>query len=188
MSMGDLGNGQKRKQRQTQERNHRKSTRLCGALTLGTCLKCVKQDASSSKNTQYWMRCICKRYPYTGSTVLCCGKTMSFELRLNCGIMAHLLYFRRLLLVSLAALAVTSVGSMAQEHQPVPLKPGVPGMGSNHRLILKDGTFQMVRQYEIVGDRVRYLSQERGEWEDASRSCGLGCDQKMGAEPCQPAC
>jgi hypothetical protein len=91
---------------------------------------------------------------------------MRFELRLNCGVMAHLLYLRRLLLVSLAALALTPVGSIAQEHQPVPLKPGVPGMGSNHRLILKDGTFQMVRQYEIVGDRVRYLSQERGEWEE----------------------
>jgi hypothetical protein len=50
--------------------------------------------------------------------------------------------------------------------KPLPLKPGVPGMGKNHRLILKDGSFQMVRDYQIVGDRVRYLSQERGEWEE----------------------
>jgi len=42
----------------------------------------------------------------------------------------------------------------------------VPGTGSNHRLILKDGSFQMVRDYQIVGDRVRYLSQDRGEWEE----------------------
>lgn len=53
-----------------------------------------------------------------------------------------------------------------QNSQPTPLKPGVPGMARNHRLILKDGNYQMVRDYQIVGDRVRYLSQERGEWEE----------------------
>lgn len=50
--------------------------------------------------------------------------------------------------------------------KPLELKPAVPGMGKNHRLILKDGSYQMVRDYQIVGDRVRYLSQERGEWEE----------------------
>jgi len=50
--------------------------------------------------------------------------------------------------------------------QPLPLKPAVPGTGRNLRLILKDGSYQMVRDYQIVGDRVRYLSQERGEWEE----------------------
>ena len=39
-------------------------------------------------------------------------------------------------------------------------------MGRNHRLILKDGSYQLVRDYQIVGERVRYLSQERGEWEE----------------------
>ena len=56
--------------------------------------------------------------------------------------------------------------SQGQNSQSVPLKPSVPGMGRNHRLILKDGSYQMVRDYQIVGDRVRYLSQERGEWEE----------------------
>jgi hypothetical protein len=53
-----------------------------------------------------------------------------------------------------------------QSSKPLPLQPGVPGMGKNHRLILKDGSYQMVRDYQIVGQRVRYLSQERGEWEE----------------------
>src|SRR5580658_8182834 len=60
--------------------------------------------------------------------------------------------------------------SQGQSSQPVPLKPGVPGMARNHRLILKDGNYQMVRDYQIVGDRVRYLSQERGEWEELPAS------------------
>ncbi|MGA3130903.1 MAG: hypothetical protein ABSD59_08895 [Terracidiphilus sp.] len=56
--------------------------------------------------------------------------------------------------------------SQGQNSKPLPLKPDLPGMGKNHRLILKDGSYQMVRDYKIVGDRVRYLSQERDEWEE----------------------
>jgi hypothetical protein len=40
------------------------------------------------------------------------------------------------------------------------------GQPSRQRLILKDGTWQVVTKYEVKGDRVHYFSAERGEWED----------------------
>ncbi len=39
-------------------------------------------------------------------------------------------------------------------------------LGATVRLYLKDGTYQLVREYEKKEDRVRYFSVERGEWEE----------------------
>ena len=39
-------------------------------------------------------------------------------------------------------------------------------VAANIKLFLKDGTFQLAREYKVEGDRVSYLSVDRGEWEE----------------------
>jgi len=84
--------------------------------------------------------------------------------------MARARYLCCLLGLGLSVLCRTSARAQTSdqpERKQLPIQQSAtPGMGSNHRLILKDGNYQVVRQYQVVGDRVRYLSQERGEWEE----------------------
>ncbi len=40
---------------------------------------------------------------------------------------------------------------------------------ANQKLCMKDGTFQIVSSYEVQGDRVRYFSVERAEWEEVPK-------------------
>jgi hypothetical protein len=68
---------------------------------------------------------------------------------------------------SILALAVLPAGfgvSAAQEPSSATAEQ------QTKRIILKDGSFQMVVKYEIQGDRVHYLSAERYEWEDMPAS------------------
>lgn len=39
-------------------------------------------------------------------------------------------------------------------------------LAANFKLYLKDGTFHVVREYKVEGDRVRFYSVERSEWEE----------------------
>ena len=87
----------------------------------------------------------------------------------------------RLLLVLALLLSVVCPGGLAQ--------------APNQRLVLKDGTYQVVTKYQKVGDRVRYFSAERGQWEELPASLvdwaateAWANDHKPGAaEPVSPA-
>ena len=61
---------------------------------------------------------------------------------------------RPLLLLAL----LFAVAAPAQQQEPV------------HRLILKDGSYQLVTKYEVKGARVHYYSSEREDWEDLPSS------------------
>jgi hypothetical protein len=62
----------------------------------------------------------------------------------------------------------TASGSPAASTQvPDAAEPGLP---TGKKLMLKDGSFQLVREYEVDGDRVRYFSIDQRDWEEIPAS------------------
>jgi hypothetical protein len=45
-----------------------------------------------------------------------------------------------------------------------------PGLPTGKKLMLKDGSYQLVREYEVDGDRVRYFSIDQRDWEEIPAS------------------
>jgi hypothetical protein len=87
------------------------------------------------------------------------------------------------LCVVLLAFAVTFAGANAQDTRPqaasqpaqqtattAPPNTTTADVSHGKKLILKDGTYQVAREYTRTGDRVRYFSEERGDWEELPAS------------------
>lgn len=55
---------------------------------------------------------------------------------------------------------------MMRRWLPIVLLLALPAFADTVRLYLKDGNYQLAREYQVVEDRVKYLSAERGEWEE----------------------
>jgi hypothetical protein len=74
------------------------------------------------------------------------------------------MFLPRLLYSSLALRRLTVAALAALLAFPV------PAQDLSRRLVLKDGSYQLVTKYEVKGDRVRYKSAERNEWEELPSS------------------
>jgi hypothetical protein len=74
------------------------------------------------------------------------------------------------LLVAFCAPAGSSTFPHSQQSTTSSKEAGVPVLPRGTKLVLKDGTFQVVREYQRNGDRVRYFSIERGDWEEIPTS------------------
>jgi hypothetical protein len=82
------------------------------------------------------------------------------------------------LLAAVAGFSAIHVWALEAAQQDSDSKASAPAAGveipetlpKGKKLILKDGTFQLAREYTVEGDRVRYWSVERSQWEEVPAS------------------
>src|SRR5580692_10078728 len=68
-----------------------------------------------------------------------------------------------------ASSGVQGAQADTSEAQQAPAPNAVP-LPKGKKLVMNDGTFQIVREYTRQGDRVRYYSLERSDWEEMPAS------------------
>lgn len=72
--------------------------------------------------------------------------------------------------LTVAFAAATAGGSASAQEaagkQQEAAGPHVPTAPRGKKLMLQDGSFHLVREYKVEGDRVRYYSVERSQWEE----------------------
>src|SRR5215467_15308432 len=67
-----------------------------------------------------------------------------------------------------AAFSAQAPSSDSRQEAAAPSRP--VGAPNGKKLVLKDGNYQLVREYIRNGDRVRYYSLERADWEEIPAS------------------
>jgi hypothetical protein len=93
---------------------------------------------------------------------------------------------RPVMALFLGIAAIWAFGSASAQQQNSPNSPSVqqpssaapaaspqtpaPAIPRGKKLMLKDGTFQLVREYRVEGDRVRYYSIDQRDWDEIPES------------------
>jgi hypothetical protein len=73
-------------------------------------------------------------------------------------------------LLGVATLSGHSVSGSSQEPKTEQNETSAARLPRGKKLVLKDGTYQIIREYQRDGERVRYYSLERGDWEELPAS------------------
>src|SRR5580704_6224839 len=98
------------------------------------------------------------------ATVMRLSSTFAFSLPATLLILAGAAWHNAAAAATAGQQDTSTAQKPAAQTAEVPAAPvGVP---RGKKLVMKDGSFQLVRSYEKKGDRVRYFSVERGAWEE----------------------
>lgn len=102
--------------------------------------------------------------------ILAAPWALSIELALLCWVPADASLSRPAQLPSASPNSQATQDKKAAGSQPAENSAPPVGTARGKKLVLKDGSFQLIRNYEKNGDRVRYFSIERDEWEEIPAS------------------